>query len=110
MAFIEREKVTEVIRNFGKGAIEDGQATLDPVDDIVLLIKAVDFIPAADVAEVNDNIDKIRKMVIHGIYSVVLENKYDTSVFVNCKAKINSLFDNYKNIRIDHSTENGGAE
>lgn len=52
MAFIEREKVTEVIRNYGKGAIEDGQATLDPVDDIVLLIKAVDFIPTADVEEV----------------------------------------------------------
>ena len=39
MAYIEREKVVKLIKNYGKGAIEDGLKTLDPVDDIVLLEK-----------------------------------------------------------------------
>lgn len=51
MAYIEREKVIEVIKNFAKGAISDGQKALDPVDDIVLLCQAVDMIPPADIAE-----------------------------------------------------------
>ena len=50
--YIKREKAQEVIVNYGKGAISDGQKTLDPVDDIILLGKAVDMIPSADVAEV----------------------------------------------------------
>ena len=50
--YIEREKARELIKNFGKGAIEDGMKTLDPVDDIILLSSGVDLIPAADVAEV----------------------------------------------------------
>ena len=50
--YIEREKVVELIKNFGKGAIEDGQKNLDPVDDIILLSKAVDLIPSADVVKV----------------------------------------------------------
>lgn len=50
--YIEHEKVIEVIKNFAKGAISDGQKALDPVDDIVMLCRAVDMIPAADVAEV----------------------------------------------------------
>lgn len=52
MAYIEREKARELIKNFGKGAIEDGMKTLDPVDDIILLSSGVDLIPTADVAEV----------------------------------------------------------
>ena len=52
MAYIERDKVVELIKNYGKGAIEDGLRTLDPVDDIVFLAKGVDLIPTADVAEV----------------------------------------------------------
>lgn len=50
--YIEHEKVIEVIKNFAKGAISDGQKALDPVDDILLLCSAVDMIPAADVEEV----------------------------------------------------------
>lgn len=50
--YIEREKVKEVIKDYGKGAIEDGQQTLDPVDDILLLHGAIDMIPTADVVEV----------------------------------------------------------
>lgn len=50
--YISREAVTELIRNYGKGAISDGQKTLDPVDDIITLVKGLDLIPAADVAEV----------------------------------------------------------
>ena len=52
MAYIEREKAKELIKNFGKGAIEDGMKTLDPVDDIILLSSGVDLIPTADVVEI----------------------------------------------------------
>ena len=52
MAYIEREKAKELIKNFGKGAIEDGQYALDSVDDIILLASAVDLIPAVDAVEV----------------------------------------------------------
>lgn len=50
--YIEREKVEELIKNYGKGAISDGLKTLDPVDDIVSLVRGLDLIPAADVAPV----------------------------------------------------------
>ncbi len=50
--YIEREAARELIKNYGKGAIEDGKKTLDPVDDIVSLARGVDLIPAADVKEV----------------------------------------------------------
>lgn len=52
MAYIDREKVKELIRNYGKGAIEDDIKVLDPVDDIVLIAKAIDLIPTADVVEI----------------------------------------------------------
>lgn len=50
--YIDREKVKQLIKNFGKGAIEDGQKALDPVDDIILLAAAVDLIHTDEVAEV----------------------------------------------------------
>ena len=50
--YISRKTVIELIKNFGKGAIDDGQKHLDPVDDIILLANAVDLIPAADVVEI----------------------------------------------------------
>ena len=50
--YIEREKAVEMIKNYGKNAINDRLKTLDPVDDIVLLAKFVDLIRAADVVEV----------------------------------------------------------
>lgn len=50
--YIERSKVIEVIKDYGKGAIEDGQKTLDPVDDIILLQGAIKMIHCADVTEV----------------------------------------------------------
>lgn len=50
--YIEREAASTLIKNYGKGAITDGQKTLDPVDDIVCLAKGVDLIPAADVTPV----------------------------------------------------------
>ena len=50
--YIEREKAVEMIKNYGKNAINDRLKTLDPVDDIVLLAKFVDLIPAAVVVEV----------------------------------------------------------
>ena len=36
--YIEREKAIELVKNYGKGAISDGMKTLDPVDDIVLIV------------------------------------------------------------------------
>ena len=50
--YIEREKAIELVKNYGKGAISDGMKTLDPVDDIVSIVKGFDLIPAADVVEV----------------------------------------------------------
>ncbi|MBE6745857.1 MAG: hypothetical protein E7558_00185 [Ruminococcaceae bacterium] len=50
--YIKRKDAEEYIKNFGKGAISDGLKTLDPVDDIVLLAKGIDMIPAADVVEI----------------------------------------------------------
>ncbi len=50
--YIEREKARELIKNFGKGVIEDGRKALDPVDDIIVLARGVDLIPTADVVEV----------------------------------------------------------
>lgn len=50
--YIERKKVTEFIKNYGKGAISDGLKTLDPVDDIVSLVRGLNLMPAADVAPV----------------------------------------------------------
>lgn len=52
MAYIDKEKVKELITNYGKGAISDGLKTLDPADDIVLIVRGVDLIPVADVVEV----------------------------------------------------------
>lgn len=50
--YIDADKVTELIKNYGKGAISDGLKSLDPVDDIVYLMRGVDLVPAADVVEV----------------------------------------------------------
>ena len=50
--YIEREKARTLITNYGKGAINDNRKALDPVDDIIMLAKGVDLIPAADVVEV----------------------------------------------------------
>ena len=68
--YIEREKVKELIKNFGKGAIEDGYKTLDPIDDIVLLASAVDLIPSVDVrAEMCKGCaDKVKNAICQNTY------------------------------------------
>lgn len=50
--YIDKRKVIELIKNYGKGAIADGVKSLDPVDDIIYLAKGVDMIPVADLQEV----------------------------------------------------------
>lgn len=50
--YIDADKAVELIKNYGKGAVSDGQVTLDPVDDIVLLAKGIDLLRTADVVEV----------------------------------------------------------
>lgn len=50
--FISREAAIKVIQDYGKGAISDGMTALDPVDDIVSLAQAMEWLDAADVAPV----------------------------------------------------------
>ena len=50
--YIERENAVELIKNYAKGAISDGIKALDPVDDIIAIVKGFDLIPAADVVPV----------------------------------------------------------
>ena len=47
--YIEREAAIKVIKDYGKGTIEDGLNALDPVDDIAMIARAVELIPAADI-------------------------------------------------------------
>lgn len=108
--YIEYEKLYNALHEAG-GCDALKESWADGYDSgINEAIRLLDKISTADVVEVNDNIDKIRKMVIHGIYSVVLEKHYNISVFVNCKEKINSLFDNYENIKTDHPPEKCGDD
>ena len=46
--YIDADKVTELIRNYGKGALSDGNETLDTVDNIVALVQAINHIPTAE--------------------------------------------------------------
>ena len=48
--YINRDTVITVLKNFGKGCIEDGKTTFNPVDDTVFLVNAMKDIPTADVA------------------------------------------------------------
>ena len=46
-----------------------------------------------------NDIEIIKQMVVHGIYSVALEKHLGKGVFASLKEKIDSLFENYKNNR-----------
>lgn len=47
-------------------------------------------------------LDKIRGMVIHGLYAVTLKNGYDMRVFADMKREQNRLFDNFeKNMKLE---------
>ena len=50
--YIEREKAVELVKNYGIGAISDGIKTLDPVDDIIAIVKGFDLLHTADVVPV----------------------------------------------------------
>lgn len=50
--YIDADKVVDLIKNYGKDAIEKGKNTLCPVDDIVALVQAVENLPASDLQEV----------------------------------------------------------
>ena len=50
--YIKREAALRIVKNYGKGAIDGGRKTLDPVDDIIALATGIELIPAADVVEV----------------------------------------------------------
>ena len=110
--YIEREKARELIKNFGKGAIEDGKTELDPVDDIILLAKGVDLIPAADVVEVRHgkwlkteepmgwhDVDCIECSACHGSWVIADDVSFEDYVegwkyCPNCGAKMDGKDDN----------------
>lgn len=50
--YIECEKAIELVKNYGKGAISDGMKSLDPVDDIIAIVKGFDLLPGANVIPV----------------------------------------------------------
>lgn len=49
---VKAEEVQKYIKDYGRGAIEDGKATLDPVDDIVALAGILDLMPGVDAVPV----------------------------------------------------------
>lgn len=49
---VKAEEVQKYIRDYGHGAIEDGKATLDPVDDIVAISGILDLMPGVDAVEI----------------------------------------------------------
>lgn len=50
--YIKREDAIKAIKNYGKGAISDGLVALDPVDDIVALVNAMEWLSTEDVEPV----------------------------------------------------------
>ncbi len=96
--YIEREKVIEVIKNYGKNAIDIGQSSLDPVDDIILLQGAVNMIPAADVivppCKVGDIVYYIHETFYDNEYMKAKEDEIDFSHIIkvverpNCKTNL----------------------
>lgn len=50
--YIDSEKIREAIKNYGKGAVNDGIKSLDVVDDIINIAALVDYLPAADVTPI----------------------------------------------------------
>lgn len=55
--YIDLEDAKACIRNYGKQAIDNGRNDLDAVDDIVLIVKALDMIPAHCVAKADGEKD-----------------------------------------------------
>ena len=87
--YIDADKVTELIKNYGKGAISDGQKTLDPVDDIIMLAKAVELIPTADVVEV-----KRGKWIVNDL-EIAVEYTCSVCGYTYCEADPKQLPEKY---------------
>lgn len=49
---IDRKTAIEAVKNYGKDAISAGRETLDPVDDIVDMVRVIDALPAVDAVPV----------------------------------------------------------
>lgn len=98
--YIERSKVIEVIKDYGKNAIEDGQKTLDPVDDILLLVGAVNMIPAAVLVEIQPeikiNYDRIRNMSVEEMSNFLMDwamKMFEGTMPMNVKTWLESEVD-----------------
>ena len=50
-----------------------------------------------------EEIERIRSMVIHGVYKVCIMNGYDSTMFVKFKEEQNKLFDNFINNHINNT-------
>lgn len=90
--YIDADKAVELIKNYGKGAISDGQVTLDPVDDIVLLAKGIDLLRTADVVEVKHGKWNIEESQEH--FNVVCQN-CDKDFYVYKKGQYRIQNSNY---------------
>ena len=93
--YFDADKVVELIKNYGKGAISDGHTTLDAVDDIVCLAQAIDYIPTADVAEVKhgewkeaEDGDGIVCSVCGSDFCTLVFDVYGYNYCPNCGAKM----------------------
>lgn len=62
---IDREKVIEAVKRYGKEAISAGRKILDPVDDIVAISRMIAAMPAVDAAP-----------VVHGRWKGANRNMY----------------------------------
>ena len=85
MSYIERETV-----------IKELASVLAPTpSESYIVEKCIDKVNGVPEIIVVDDINIIRKMVIHGLYKVCLEKNYGPTVFNELKAEQNRLFDNY---------------
>lgn len=50
--YIDAESATTQIKNYGKQALDSDRNGLDPVDDILSMVEALDKLPAAEVQEI----------------------------------------------------------
>lgn len=55
--YVDIASIKMQIRNYGKQAIDNGRTALDPVDDIVSIVEALDMIPAHCVAKADGEKD-----------------------------------------------------
>lgn len=92
---IDREKVIEAVKRYGKEAISAGRKILDPVDDIVAISRMIAAMPAVDAAPMT-HAKWLLRHVGHGHYwecshchqNPCIYVTEDTKFCPNCGAKM----------------------